>query len=634
MLMKIRDGATGIVAYIIVILLAIPFALWGIHEYFGGPADQIVADINGQEISKRLFDTQLQDQRRYLKSILGDSFDSVYSDENVLKQSVLDSIIQNALVSDESKTAGYRISNEQLFERIRSVPQFQKEGKFDTDTYQKLLAAQRRSAVEFEEQLRTEESIKQFQTSVLFSSFLPKKSKQQYAALKQQKRNFDYLLLAADTESVDISEQEINDYYQSNQQSFKTPEKVILQYLEILQKDIGAKLDYSDEEILAAYNDDPDRYRTQELRKANHMLFKLSEESTAEEMTVAFDKAKASIERINNGESFADVAKEVSDDKFSAKNGGALGFLSRSDINNPPFVDKLFSMSVGEVSEPVRTNLGVQVVQLEDITPSKRKSFEEVKGQIESELRSEAAQKEFVEQAEQLSNLSYVNEDNLESAAEALDMELQTSEWITGSSLEGIASFPGVVAAAFSEEVLKNGENSTLLELDDGHVAVVRVLEHQEEQVQSLEEVSDSIRQLVKLSKAHKKLIEKGESVLTELQSNSDQLNQQASQLDASVITAGSLLRDDDSVGEELLTKVFEIAIPEDGQPVVEGFVMSDGQYAIVRLNEVFESEDSATSVEVSEWISLQGRYGRREMSSMLKALRETGDVTIFTDQL
>ena len=634
MLMKIRDGATGVVAYIIVILLAIPFALWGIHEYFGGPADQIVADINGQEISKRVFDTQLQDQRRYLKSILGDSFDTVYSDENVLKQSVLDSIIQNSLINDESRTAGYQVSNEQLFERIRSIPQFQKDGRFDSDTYQKLLASQRRSAVEFEEQLRSEEGIKQFQTSVLFSSFLPRQSKQQYADLKQQKRNFDYLLLNADTESVEVGNQEINDYYQGNQQSFKTPEKVKLHYVEILQKDIGEKLNYSDEEILATYNDDPDRYRTHELRKASHLLFKLSEESTAEEMTVAFNKAKAAIEQINNGELFADVAKEISDDKFSAKNGGALGFLSRSDINNPPFVDKLFSMSAGEVSEPVRTNLGVQVIQLEDITPSTRKSFEEVKNQIVNEMRSEAAQKEFVEQAEQLSNLSYVNEDNLKTAADALDLELQTSEWISASTIEGIASFPGVVAAAFSDEVLSKGENSTLLELADGHVAVIRVFDHQEVQVQSLEEVSDSIKQLVKLKKAHESLLAKGETVLTELQNNTDLLKQQASNLDVPVITAGSLLRDDASVGKELLTKVFEIAIPEDGQPVMNGFIMSDGQYAIVRLNEVIEAEDSATTVEMSEWISLQGRYGRREVSSMLKALRETGDVIIFTENL
>lgn len=634
MLMKIRDGASGIVAYIIVILIAIPFALWGIHEYFGGPADQKVADVNGQEISKRVFDSQLQDQRRYLQSILGDSFDTVYSDENDLKQSVLDSMIQNTLINNESKTAGYRVSDEQLYERIRSVPQFQKDGKFDSETYQQLLAAQRRSAVEFEEQLRVEESNKQFQSSVLFSSFLPGNSKQQYASLKKQKRNFDYLLLTSDTDSVEVSEQEIDEYYQDNQQSFKSPAKVRLEYLEILQKDIGDKLEYSEDEILASYNDDPDRYRTQELRKASHILFKLSEEATAEEMAVAFDNAKAAIDRINNGELFAEVAKEVSDDKFSTENGGALGFLSRSDIDNPPFVNKLFSMQAGEVSEPVRTNLGVQVVQLEEIKSSTRKSFEEVKNQIENELRSEASQKEFVDQAEQLSNLSYVNVDSLDSAADALDLEIQTSEWISGASLEGIASFPGVVAAAFSDEVLNKSENSTLLELADGHVAVIRVLEHQEEQIQSLEEVSESIEKLVRLKKAHASLLATGESTLTKLRDNSDLLKQQASDLNTEVISAGSLLRDDASVGNELLTKVFEIAIPSDGQPVINGFELSDGNYAIVRLNEVIEVDSENASLEMSEWISLQGRYGRREMSSMLKSLRETGDVTIFTENL
>ena len=634
MLMKIRDGASGIVAYIIVILIAIPFALWGIHEYFGGPADQKVADINGQEISKRVFDSQLQDQRRYLKSILGDSFDTVYADENDLKNSVLDSMIQNSLITEESISAGYRISDEQLYERIRSVPQFQKNGKFDSETYQQLLAAQRRSAVEFEEQLRAEEGIKQFQTSVLFSSFLPESSKKQYASLKQQKRDFDYLLISPDIESVTVSEQEIDEYYQSNKDSFKSPARVKLEYLEILQQDIGDKLEYSDDEILASYNDDPDRYRTQELRKANHLLFKLNEDATPEEIANAFDKAKAAVDRINNGESFAELAKEVSEDTFSGKNGGALGFLSRTDIDNPPFVNKLFSMQVGEMSEPLKTNLGVQVVQLEEITESTRKPFDQVKSQIENELKSEASQREFVEQAEQLSNLTYVNVDNLDTAADALDITIQTSEWISGVSLEGIASFPGVVAAAFSDEVLNKGENSTLLELADGHVAVVRVLEHEEEQIQSLEEVAASIEQLVKLQKARAILLEKGKGAVASLQNNSDLLKQLASDLNSEVVSAGAILRDDGSVESELLAKIFEIEIPSDGQPVINGFELNDGQYAIVRLNEVIETDEANTSLELSEWISLQGRYGRREMQSMLKSLRETGDVTIFTENL
>ena len=194
--------------------------------------------------------------------------------------------------------------------------------------------------------------------------------------------------------------------------------------------------------------------------------------------------------------------------------------------------------------------------------------------------------------------------------------------------------FVGPVAAAFSDEVLNKGENSTLLELADGHVAVVRVLEHEEEQIQSLEEVAASIEQLVKLQKARAILLEKGKGAVASLQNNSDLLKQLASDLNSEVVSAGAILRDDGSVESELLAKIFEIEIPSDGQPVINGFELNDGQYAIVRLNEVIETDDANTSLELSEWISLQGQYGRREMQSMLKSLRETGDVIIFTENL
>ena len=154
--MQIRERTSGILAYTIVILITIPFAFWGIQEYFGAPGDQKVAEVNGEEIVKRVFDAQVQDQRRYLKSILGSSYDSLYRDENKLKQSVLDTMIQNTLLNDETNNAGYRVSDNKLFERIQSVPQFQNAGRFDSTKYEQLLASQRRSPVEFENQLRQE----------------------------------------------------------------------------------------------------------------------------------------------------------------------------------------------------------------------------------------------------------------------------------------------------------------------------------------------------------------------------------------------------------------------------------------------------------------------------------------------
>ena len=633
MLMRIRDGASGILAYIIVILIAIPFAFWGIQEYFGGPADQKVAEVNGEEITKRLFDAQLQDQRRYLKSILGSSFDSLYSDENQLKQNVLDTLIQNALLGEETKSAGYRISNAKLAERIQSVPQFQESGRFSQTRYQQLLASQGRSPGEFEEQLRQEESINQYQGSAVFSSFLPEKEKQRYASLKLQKRDFDYMLLESDPSAVTIDDDEMKSYYESNKESFKTLERVKLEYLEITQKTIADAMSFSEDELLDSYNDDPARFQSAELRKASHILFKLAEDAPEAEFTAAFEKAKEAEARINNGESFADVAKELSEDSFSAKNGGNLGYLARGDIDNPVFMNKLFSMEKGKVSAPLKTSLGIQLIKLDDITLPKQKSFEAVRAQIENELRAEASEEEFIERAEQLSNLSYVNEDNLLAAAEALDMEVQTSDWIVGADLEGIASYPKVVSAAFSEDVLNKGLNSDLLEVADGHVMVVRVAEHEPAEVQSMDKVIDQIKASLTQSKAREQLLSKGKDILANLKVNPESMSAVAEEQNTSLQSAGALRRDDDSVPSEIVERVFSLS-HGDAYPVFDGVELSDGKFAVVKLNEVVDVDQANAKVEQAEWISVQGRYGRREMAAMLKALRETGDVVVFPENL
>tara|TARA_R110002049_G_scaffold252263_1_gene426766 strand:- start:67176 stop:69077 length:1902 start_codon:yes stop_codon:yes gene_type:complete len=633
MLMQIRERASGIFAYIIVILIAIPFAFWGIQEYFGGPADQKVAEVNGEEIVKRVFDAQVQDQRRYLKSVLGSSFDSLYSDESKLKQSVLDALIQNTLLNDETESAGYRISDRKLTERIQTVPQFQTAGRFDSSRYEQLLAAQRRSPVEFENQLRQEESINQYQGSAVYSSFLPVKDKQKYAALKQQKRDFDYFLMAADVNSVDVTDDEINEYYQANKQSFKTLQRVKLEYLEVKQTDIGASLTFSDDEIQSSYDDDPSRYQTPELRKASHILLKLSDDASEEQVASALSKLQAAADRIKNGEEFAALAEELSDDSFSAKKGGSLGFITRTDIDNPVFVQKLFSMKKGEMSAPVRTSLGVQLIKLDDITPTKTKPFEQVRTQIENELRAEASDKKYRELSEKLSNLSYVNEDNLEIAADELDLKVQTSDWITGVEPEGIASYQSVVNAAFSDEVLNKGINSELIEVADGRSVVVRVLEHEPSVIQALEDVADQIESTVRVIKARDQLVAQGANAIEVLNNDASEIEDIAKQLNVSLESAGALLRDDESVPNEIVDHVFSLP-SADSYPFFDGALLDDGQFAVIRLNNVVTVAESEAKVETAEWISVQGEYGRREMQAMLKALRETGDVTVFPENI
>ncbi len=634
MLMQIRERASGIVAYIIVILIAIPFAFWGIQEYFSGPADQNVAVVDGNEIKKRVFDNQVQEQKRYLKSLLGNSYNALYEDELQLKKSVLDNLIQTTLLNEETRDAGYRISNAQLFQRIKSAPQFQSKGRFDQNRYEQFLATQQRNKIEFEEQLRQEERVNQYRGSVVFSGFLPSEDKTKFAALKSQKRDFDYFIVEADVDDLKISEEDITNYYNNNTQTFKTPARVKLEYIEIDQDEIAGSLEFGKEELLARYEEEPDRYRSAELRSARHILFKLDENAAEEQVEEIFARANEALDRINKGEDFAAIAREISEDTVSSSNGGALGFLSRTDIDNPAFISKLFAMKNGQISEPIKTKLGVQIVKLEAIMPSELKPFAEVKSQIENELKSQSAEKEFVKRAERLQELSYENEDSLDVVSEDLGVAVHTSDWISSAGGTGIGEHAKVISAAFSDDVLEQKFNSELLELTDGRVAVVRVLEYEEATTRPLEDVSESIKTI--LSQKHKieSSLALGKKLVSDLQSNPANIAEVAKDNNSSLQSPGALSRDDDSAPREILAHTFKMPIAENEQPVLDGFQLRDGRYAIVRLNRIEEVKESGENLKAEDWVSEQGKYGRRELTAMMQALKELRDVEVFPEQL
>ena len=633
MLMQIRDKATGVFAYIIVILIAIPFAFWGIQEYFTGPSDQNVAEVNGEEIIKRAFDAQLQDQKSYLRSVYGSEADEIFGeDDSNLKQQVIDGMIQNMLINAEVSQAGYRTTNARLYEQIRSIPQFQKNGQFDAQTYENVLAAQARNPVNFEAQLRSEDNVNQYQRSIVFSGFLTGSDKQQFARLNNQAREIEYFLIATNTQQVEVTDQEIEQYYQANQESFQTPAQVKLDYIEIDQNKISSELEFDEEELVKIYEENKSQYQTEELRKARHILFKLPENATDEQVDAALSNGQVALERISAGEDFSDVARSISEDQFTAKNGGDLGFIARNDINNPEFIQKLFSMDVGETSHAMRTNLGVQIVRLDDITEPRQKSYAEAQSFIENGLRAEVASKEFSEQAQTLEELAYENDNSLEVPAEVLDAEVQSTDWISSQGAEGIAAFPKVIDAAFSEDVLDNRYNSELLEIHDGHVVVVRVTDYKEPRVQSIDEVSDVVRQILEANKAREQVANAGNQAVSQLRSNPGSVGDVASVNNGQIESPGAIFRDDESVPGEIIEFVFAMKTPVDGAISVDGLQLFNGDYAVILLKAIEEAESS--SVKQGQWIGVQSNYGQRERAAAIKALRENADVRVYSENL
>jgi len=637
MLMQIRERATGVFAYIIVLLISVPFALWGIQEYFGGPGDIAVAEVNGVEISKQVFDQRLQQQRRYMRSTLGESFDQLYPDEASIKQEVIESMVREQLLRDFMQGSGIVISDLFLSQRIRSVPQLQVDGRFSPERYQQVVQAQRMSKAQFEDQLRQDEASTQYQSSIVFSSFLSNEAKDDYAALSNQTRSFDYFVISETVDPQAVKSAAIDAYYKNNQQDFQAPAQVKLEYIEIDQQVIADSMSFSEQQLLEAYQQDPQSYRTDELRQAKHILFKVAEEVTEEQRKAIAERAAKALVALNSGSDFSAVAEQYSEDTISASNGGDLGFISRVDIDNPVFIDSLFSMKPGQTSSILETKLGLQIVQLTAIKAPEMVPFKQVRNRIANELRAERSAQKFAGLADRLQELSYEAEDRLESVAQALDLELKTSDWQSLETATGFAAKNKVMETAFAEEVLIKGFNSELIETDDGQVAVLRVSDHRPAAVLPLSAVEADIRETLSIELAAALNAENAAKLMQAIEAkpnqNSSQLQSLATAHKASVESIQNLRRDDGSVPAVFVMQAFRMPLPGADDFSLSSIALSDGSHAIVRLHHG-ETDDSAVSVDQAEWMAQQTGYGQRELNAIAKALRETGDVDIFSDNL
>lgn len=630
MLQAIRDRASGWIAYFIVFLISIPFALWGIHEYFGGGDPLIAAEVNGTEIPVRTFTSTYQDQRRYLQSLMGGRLPPGY-DESTLKQTVIKGLVRNELLRQEIDNAHYHVSDRVLFDQIQSFPAFQVDGKFDPQHYERLLQSQRRSAAEFEQDLRQDIRQSQFEDGVRNTGFLPPRYQQDFQRLKNQTRDVVYFILKGDLEAAKrtVTEQEIDQYYRDHTERFQTPERVKLAYIRLNQSDLAETIEVDEAALQGFYEEQADRYAKPEERRARHILVKPAQDKQAR-LDAAKREAEQLISRLKAGEDFAALAKEHSDDTLSAAVGGDLGYLARGDMA-AEFEQALFNLEPQAISDAVKTPQGYEIVQLMEVKPAEQKPFDEVRAQVEQEFKQRAAETRFVDLAERLQTLSYEQPDSLQSAAEATGLTLETSEWMSRGGGRGIGTDAKVREAAFSADVLQERRNSDLLELASGDALVLRIAEHQSAAPKALDDVKNEISDLIARAKARDKTVERGREAVAALQ-NGESSEVVAERFGTHLESPGFVARMDQNVPRAIVQKVFTMRKPSGHTPTISSLELPGGEFAVVVLESVREGEGegpdkgSATQAQVD--------YGARELEATNRYLEQNADIKIFTENL
>lgn len=357
MLSKIREKATGIIAWVIVIIITIPFALWGINSYFEGGGNSLVASVEGVEIDVNDFQSALAERRRMMAQVLQQNVGAEFFQSEAFRRQVLEGLIQNAAEASYAERRGYRIGDTILGQSIRELPYFQNDGEFDQQRYQDLVANAGMSVARFEQQQRQQMISDQIRSALADSAFVSKAEVDRALALVEQSRTADYAVIATTdpTLEVEVDQDMVRAHYEANREAYFAPEQMRVNFLVLSVDNIAEGIEVSEEEVRRHYETNAGRYGSPEERRVSHVLIALSPDAGEEEEQAALEEAQALAERARAGDDFAELARTHSDDTGSAAKGGDLGIIGRGAMVKP-FEDAAFALSgAGEVSDPVRS---------------------------------------------------------------------------------------------------------------------------------------------------------------------------------------------------------------------------------------------------------------------------------------
>ncbi len=512
MLETIRTAAQTWVAKVILALISIPFALWGVESYVRTtPGQDSVATVGSEKITNDEFQRAVTRQLDQFKEQFKGQIDASIMDNPEMRKGILDQLVDQRLLGAAAKSAGLRVSDETLRERIGNEPSFQENGKFSSVRYEIFLKSQGQSAMRFEELFRRDIERQKLYASVNDTAITSSTSVKQFLRASEQTREVAVVNLAPEQflAAVTITPERAKAHYEEKKADFTIPEQVRAEYLELSVDALAPQIDVSADELKAYYDTNSVRFVQKEQRRASHILISAAATASDAEKNTAREKADALALQVRaKPADFADVAKKNSQDPGSAANGGDLDFFARGAMVKP-FEEAVFTGKTGDIVGPVKSDFGYHIIRITDVRAEKGKSIAEVKPEIEGEIKKQKAQKKYAELAEQFSNLVYEKSGTLKDASDATKLTIRQSAWISkGQQAPAPFSNKKLITALFSDDVVKNKRNTEAVEVAASTLIAARVLESKPSSVRPFAEVEAGIiaklkrEDAVKLAKA------------------------------------------------------------------------------------------------------------------------------------
>ena len=637
MLITIRERASGVIGWTVAGVIILVFAVWGIGSYFEGVSEIIVATADKIEINQQTYQQAMSDRRRRLVQMMGRNVDAELFSSTAFKRQVVEELIDTTLQNETLHASGFRISDAQLAALIQNTAVFHTDGQFDRDRYELLVQNSGMTIQGYESYQRQQGVVDQLVRGLGQSAIVSTNSIDKAWKLLDQRRIASYTTLEFDNflDDIQVSETAIEKEYQANLDGYFEPASIQVDYLKLSVEDLGTRLDVDEADILRMYEDNPDRYRQPGSRSASHILLSVSPDAADAQIDQVRQSASEIVARARGGESFASLAEVNSDDKGSAKRGGELGVI-RPGTMVKPFEDAVFVMGEGEISEPVRTQYGFHVIRLDRITESRVQSLDQVRSEIETEVRRLRAEERFNELAEILGSTVFEQPDSLEPAADHLGVKVMRSEWFTQDAGTGIAEFQGVRDAAFGNEVLIDGLNSELIEIDQDNLVAVRKVDYRARRQLDLNEARPGLEKRLRAVEASDRMEKAGEDLVARLKSGADWDELLIAHKLARVRlpeTTETLL---EPLEQVVARVVYAALVPLSGQIVYGGERISPARYAIYRLERVEFGDPANASEEDRLGVEkiLSSRRGGEMVIGWRQGLRKVAKVQINEELL
>jgi peptidyl-prolyl cis-trans isomerase D len=614
MLGAIRNKSKGWVAYLIVGLITVPFALFGIQDYASRSANTAIAKVDGEDIDINIYYQELSTQQRNLQQQLG----AAYTQEidNVLKQNLLDSLINEKLIENYANSLDIVTLDDEVKSVIEMNQAFLVDGEFSQDRYLQLLRLNSYSPAAYEIAQSKALNREQIKRNLSGSAFMSSTQAKQLNDLASQEREVSYLALNTENykDEVSVSQSQISDYFNENRSSFVEGRKVKVDFVELTLDSMEEPESPSNDDLKNLYDDNAELYTNPERRRAQHILVE------SEEL------AKDLLNQIKQGADFAELAKANSEDTSSSEEGGDLGFFER-ELMGAEFDEAAFAMNIGDVSEVVATDYGYfHIIKLTDIEPETMQSFDEVQEQLVSLYIRTAKEKLLFGSLEEFMNLSY--EESLDMVADQFGLELQTSDFFG----EGSSQYdPKFVASAFSSAVIDDGENSEVMEISPEKFVVLALSDLQSEREKDLSEVEGQIESVLKTLAAKEIIDNLAENIASALSSGDEQTaNQLISENNLEWVNEGWISRANE-LPFDVTSLSFTLAKPEEGRHTYSAESANRITSLVIDLAGVRIPEgDSDTGIS-----ALYLSQENNEMFiSLIEKLRDNAEIKVFTDLL